>query len=323
MANEKENGTVMSYNQLVISQSLEILEWSNSGPTQITIINGFVSIYCAICIIVTIILSKKLTHKSYVFIALIALGDILMAATTVSIAIRRMIAYHTGSHTVVNQFQCLLEDSWRLFAAVIVLSFLFSAALDRFIAVVKPQWYSAYYPKYLFQVIIFFNFVQAGILTYSLFLGSDEKILIPVCAFYIATTQNIIFWITVYSQFTTVAVTVTQLAAIITVYVRLGKVRKTGGNVCQAKNEMQVKVVTTLSIMLVSYLITVAAAAICFKYFLLVGMEFMLKYNVIINLMNMLNPIFNFSILMWKNDDFRTSYARIIRICFQNKVRAQ
>lgn len=320
MNNLSENVSSYSQSELVIVESLSILASFNNGPSQITMCVGLTSIFCALCIIITIFTSKKLTTKNYVYIAFITLGDLLATVVTVSIAIQRMIAYHRGTHIVVDQVQCLLEDSWRIFASASIICFFILAAVDRFLAVAKPHWYNTVYPRWLFYLMLVISLAQAGFLVLGLFLGADSKILIPVCAWYISTTSDVIDAITVYSRVATATIAVVQLATIGTVYLRLGNVKKQGGNIIESKSEMKIKVVWTLTLMMFSYFLTVGAATTCFKIFLNVSIGFTLRHTIIINVLNMLNPVFNFSILMWRTRDFRKSFMRIAHVFCQDNV---
>lgn len=307
------NNTNFTINPIDVlgKQSLVLLGIVNSGPSQIFICLSLIGFFSGFSVFVTIVATKNLHTKNYALIACVAIGDMILAPNLMSIGIRRIIAYNNNTPMLFTQFQCMLEDCSRVFAMSVINSFFLGCAIDRFIAVTKPQWYSKVYPGWLFKLGVCFTFIRAASEALILFLGSSRETIIPICGFTFATTTDILDAQTIRSNFVFGGICLIYILTMAVVYVRLGKVKKQQGNLTEARKQMQTKIIWTLALMLGGYVATIIASAILYRFTIKQTFDVQLKYGAIGFTFQEFSAACNLIILTWKNQDFRKGLFRL------------
>lgn len=311
-------GTNSTNFEILQRQSIYLLGIVNGGSSQSLVCLSMIGFLSGFIIFTTIFWTKSLRTKNYILIASVALGDMILASTIMSMGIRRLISSQTNSPMISNQVQCLLQDGSRVLGIALINSFFLGCAVDRFIAVSLPHWYSKVYPNWLFYVGVGFTYVRAVSEPLLLFIGTSNEIFLPICAYTFASTAASLDAQATRSNIVLCFICIVYASTMVVVYIRLGKVKKHHGNISEAKKQMQTKVIHTLAVMLSGYVCTVVASSILYRFTVKQIFEVQLKYGALGFAFQEVSAACNFTILFWKNKEFRSAVFDIFR--YKNKI---
>lgn len=315
MQNLSGNTTSVTDYQTKQIQSLYLLKVTNEVSSQLMVALGALAVLCAIFNISTILSSKVMRTKTYMSIFGVSIGNVIYNITYIKLGITRLVLDIQKHPQIISQLQCMLEDCSRVFTPVSSKGFYCLCAIDRFIAVYKPHWYKTSYPWWLFPLLVILNLCNAFLDVGIAFYGTSDKILIPLCAYTFATPVDYLSFISNKNLIFLAVTILSNLATMITVYVRLRNVRMAGGNVKQAKKELQTKALWSLAAMLVAYLITVLLSTVLSKIYAYPALEPQLRLAPLYNVLGQMTPVCDFAIFMWLNKDYRKAFLKLFHCC--------
>lgn len=307
----------LSYYDTVIRQNIYLSAIKNEYFNQVQTVVSTVGLLCALCIILTILTTKSLRYKTYFLFLGVSLGDVL----TESIFLYNSIfSLSEKNPQVWNQFECIFQDIPRIVGPTLSKGFFCLNAVDRFVAVYNPLWYNSEYPRWMFYCMLLCIFFNAFFDVVIFILGSDKKILIPLCFSTIATNETNITIVTSKNTVVVVIAVAVCAASVAVVYLRLKKIKKQNGDVIAARKRMQTKVLWTLVFMLASYVATIAASAVTYKIYYTKSIEFQVRYGFIVNGFLEVTPMCDLTILTWRSSDFRSALRDRLLFWKKNKV---
>lgn len=312
MSNSSINAS-SSYMTLLY-QGLYVARLSLDITTVPQIFFGIISVACALFTILTISTTKSLHRRNYYFIIGVAVGDLIYSLHFIRIAVSRLVwnSQNTLSlHLVQSQMDCMIDDFPRAFAPSLCKGFFCLCAIDRFLAVYKPHWYNSSYPTWLFPFLVVLGFLYASLDITFMFLFASTETLVPACAYTIASDSDVLVAVSAKNNVTVGLAVAVYIATIFTVYIRLGSVKRNGGNIDDARKEMQTKVVWTLALMLGSFVSTTVAGMVMYKVYYLKPIDVQLRYSVVTNTLQQLNAATDLAVLLWKNKDFRSGFLKL------------
>lgn len=212
---------------------------------------------CGIIIFAAIISAPELRkNQTFVILANIVANDVIFALGTILTCSKRLYHYYNHIPVPTTVRDCFGRDLWRLGAYSNSNRFALLLAIHRLVGVAAPIWFQKPDAHRVFNRLIGVVYVHGiihGVLMF--FMIKDEWQPMPVCGF--VPIRNVYSTIlSAYAILAVAAIAIIYLAAAITTRVKLNLVKRRHGNLSEAREQLQVRVVRTLGMILLAHLLT-------------------------------------------------------------------
>lgn len=302
--------------KILESQSLYLMSVVNEYLSQLMIILGVVGLYFACSVMLTIFSTKSLRERNFLLLTGVSFGEAAYGIYYIFLGSRNLIFFKNKQPLIWNQVECLLEDYVRVSSTPLIQGFFLCCGIDRLLAMTKPHWYNVRYPRWLCPLMVFICILLAVLEPVYLLSGSRYDIMIPHCSFLRATSAECLNGMAIrFYVYMTLNASV-YIAMIVTLFIKLSKVKKQNGNVSDMRKELQLKMIFSLTVMISFYLVTVGGAGSVTKLVVNMPVEYQLRIGLIGSLFHLMSPLCNFLMLMWKNNEFRRAYLNLFK-CFK------
>lgn len=240
----------------IIYQSQKLLE-SCLAPTLIFMIAGLVAFVTGSISMVAVFRNKDLRTKFFLLYGGVAINDTLMGIAYIAVAIKRIVKQIIGDGDVTTRLNCCYESLILYFTQTLALYLALTLALDRTVSTITPMKYK-FMTYYNLVVPLIIGAVGLSLFetTYMLIqgYGSPDDIL-PSCGTGNCWT-NFSYSITLYSHLCVSLLVISLnggLLVLVRYLLRRAKRHKSQGWVAHVKTNLQVKVMKTLTIMVLSH----------------------------------------------------------------------
>lgn len=285
------------------------------------VIFGLMAFIFSLPVLSTICFSASLrTNKSFFLIGNLAVWDLLMSSSFLYRGASRLYHLHIKSAELMSQYQCLLEETAFITSLGGNIVVFFLTALDRLMAIMFPKWYQLQYPKSVYVTIIVTAYAYLFLEVASLYKYSDDKIFIPICSY--STVTNV--WALKFQGYRTKFIVLTTILIyivnIILIYYQLKQAKKKGLCLSVTRKQLQARVLLTLLLILLSFVLTVALAHVMYSV-ALVQSDFKqsLTLATFCGSFVCINGISNFPILYCRSKSFKIATKHVFMCCRRQK----
>lgn len=225
--------------------------------TTLFMVVGTLAIITALISSVTILKMKDLRTKFYILYVGVAFDDIIMGIGYVAMGIKRYYRYYYGIGDVQSRWHCCWESMVLYFSQTLGLYMALTLAIDRMVSTVSPVRYKNMKHEYLTYPLIGFAWLLTLFeVLYMTVQGYIEKEVTLISCGTASCWSPFSYLITLYAHLgVSCLVIVTNLTLIILIRYLLKKANKhkSSGWVAHVKTNLQVKVMTTLTTVIVSH----------------------------------------------------------------------
>ncbi len=145
------------------------------------IASGIPAIVTNLFVILCIIKGQKLHNRCYLFIANLALADLLCGIEGISGGAKRLARHLTGTPETNTAVNCLLELLLQIFSYRASISFTLTITIDRFIAVCFPVVYKMKLGTTYIALMLLVFWLDAAVVTAAFFIDVQYQQTVPVC----------------------------------------------------------------------------------------------------------------------------------------------